>query len=183
MVPDTLRVDCMVGYEASRRRLARLRVLLVSVLVTAIALGEACFGFLRPGVALPCGAVLAVAVYVASVRGVAAWRGVRTGLVAGMLPLLCALGAESMGIVCTPAGCSSLCVPACAVSGCIAAVFIVRRGFAQRAGFGFWVGAGLSATAVGALGCACVSYTGAAALALAMALSLGAGAALTPRVA
>lgn len=180
MVPDQLHAECMDRYEASRRRVARFRVLVVATLITAVALAEAGFGFLRPGVALPCGIVLAVVVYVASVRGLAAWRGARMGLLAGVLPLVSALGSESLGLVCTPAGCSSLCVPACAVSGGLAALWIARSGRSSVARGEYFVAAGLSATAVGALGCACVSYAGAAALALAMLLGIGAGAILTP---
>ena len=181
MVPELMHAECIEGYEASRRRLSRVRVLVVAALVTAIALLEAAFGFLRPGVALPCGAVLSAVVYVASVRGQDAWRGARAGLVAGVLPLLAALTSESLGLVCTPAGCSSLCVPACAVSGSLAAVWIALRGHANGARGEYFAAAGLAATAVGALGCACVSYTGAGALALAMVLALGTGAALAPR--
>ena len=183
MVPDPMHAHYMIGYEASRRSLARWRVLLVAVAVTAIALCEAQLGTLRPGVALPCGAVIAGVVYVASVRGLDAWRGAREGLAAGLLPLVAALGAERMGIMCTPAGCSSLCVPACAASGALAALWIARRGVAAGARGAYFASAGLVATSVGALGCACVSYTGAAALAVAMVLALGAGAALTPRTA
>jgi hypothetical protein len=167
-------------YEASRRALGRLRVLWVLVLVTLVGIGEAYMHWLRPAVTFTCGALLAALVYWASVRGMEAWRGVRTGAIAGVLPLFAALGAESVGMVCTPAGCSSLCVPACAISGCLAAAWIVKRGYG-RARAEFWITAGAAATAVGALGCACVSYTGAFALAVAMLLALGTGAIFAPR--
>ncbi|RYZ67246.1 MAG: hypothetical protein EOP08_03170 [Proteobacteria bacterium] len=173
-----LQAACEARYEAGRRRIARLRATVVVGLVLLVALAEAWLGWLRPPVTLVCGVVLVSVVYAASVRGLEAWRGARLGLVAGLLPLVSSLGAESVGMVCTPAGCSSMCVPACALSGVLAAVWLAQKGRSSSARGELWGVAGVTATAVGALGCACVSYTGAAALALAMAAALGASAAL-----
>lgn len=181
MVLEAFEQQCVERYEASRRARARARALLALAFVTVVGLGESYMQSLRPGVVATCGLMLAALVYWSSVRGEAAWRGVRLGAVAGVLPLVAALGSDSVGVVCTPAGCSSLCVPVCAVSGCLAAAWIVRRGLAQRVGAEFWVSAGAAATVVGAIGCACVSYAGTGALALAMILSIGTGAVLAPR--
>lgn len=176
-----LRRACEQRYEAGRRRLARLRVLFAVTCVTALALVQAWFGLLRPAVAVSCALVLAVLVYIATVRGLEAWRGTRIGAAAGLLPLVSALGAESLGMVCTPAGCSSLCIPACVISGCVAALWIARKARASSVRSETWATAGIAATAVGSLGCACVGYTGAVVLALVIAGALGASAALTGR--
>lgn len=183
MAPEmsALHAACNQRYEASRRTIARARLLGVAVLIAAIVLVEIRLGFLRPEVTFTFGAVLGAVVYAASVRGLDAWRGARLGVIAGVLPLVSALVAESVGLVCTPAGCSSLCVPVCAASGALAALWIARVGRKRGARAEFFAAAGVAATAVGALGCACVSYTGASVLALAMVLTMGTSALLSPR--
>lgn len=125
----------------------------------------------------------AAALGVALVGGVAVlvWRGGllafggAAGLKAGLIPLAFAHAAKSFGHVCTPAGCTTLCVPACATGGVIAGVLVewwARR--SPRPNLTRALGAGV-AFLTGALGCSCVGYAGMAALLAALAASMVAG--------
>lgn len=95
-----------------------------------------------------------------------AWKGqawgmsVPSGLMAGAVPLSLALLAQKIGHVCTPQGCTSLCVPMCAAGGAIAGVVIAaaaRRSPMPLVTLG--CGAALS-LAVGSMGCSCVGASG-----------------------
>jgi hypothetical protein len=126
---------------------------------------------------------VAAALGVALVGGVLVlvWRGGglafggATGLKAGLLPLALAHAAKSFGHVCTPAGCTTLCVPACAAGGVLAGALVewwARR--SSRPTLTRLVGACV-AFLTGALGCSCVGYAGMAALFAALAASMMAG--------
>ncbi len=183
MVPENSMqfAACQARYEAGRRSVSRVRTVAVLLFVALLAALEVWLGAVHVSLLLICGVVLSGVVYGASVRGVDAWRGARLGALAGLLPLAASLGSEQLGMVCTPAGCSSLCVPACVASGVLAALVIAQQGRARRASREFYLSAGITATAMGGLGCACVGYTGALALAAAMFVALGTSAVLAPR--
>lgn len=97
--------------------------------------------------------------------GRAPQKAVLPGIAAGLVPLALALCANHLH-ACS-GGCSSLCVPACALGGVAAGVAVARVGASRRAGLGFWLSASALALCVGAMGCSCVGYAGV--------LGLGAG--------
>ncbi len=81
------------------------------------------------------------------------------GLAAGLVPAVLALCANHVH-VCSPDGCSSWCVPACALGGLVAGGGIGRAGSQRNAGIGFWVSASALTLLTGAMGCACVGHSG-----------------------
>lgn len=170
-------------YEAHRRSTALARAAAVAVLVLALAGLEHVAGLLRQQVVFAAGTALFALVYFSSVQGGVAFRGVRAGLLFGVLPLAAALAAESVGMVCTPAGCSSLCGPVCAVAGVAAALLVARTVRGAQATPKHWLMAGGALVATGALGCACVHYTGVIALTIAVSAALTTVAVLRPRAA
>jgi hypothetical protein len=151
------------AYEASRLRFA-LQVGLPVALVPAVSclLGTPARSALVLGGALVAGMVLL------EWRGGPLARGAMAGLEAGLLPLLFAHGAHLFGHVCTPSGCSTLCVPACTVGGLLAGLTV--EWLARRSPRPFLTrGLGLGgAFLTGALGCSCVGASGVLALALAL---------------
>lgn len=90
-------------------------------------------------------------------------RAVLPGIVAGLVPLGLALCANHVH-GCTIDGCSSLCLPACALGGVVAGLSVASVGNQRRAGVGFWVSASGLALLAGAMGCACVGASGVAGL-------------------
>lgn len=95
-----------------------------------------------------------------------AWRGetwgasVSTGLKGGAIPLGLALLAQRIGHVCTPQGCTSLCVPMC-VAGGVFAGFLIAAAAKRSRSPAITIGAGaVLSTLVGALGCSCVGAGG-----------------------
>jgi hypothetical protein len=153
----------MVAYEASRLRFAATVALPVALLpLTSFFLGTPATS------AALLGAALVVAVALVEWRGGAAARGGINGLKAGLAPLLLAHAAKSFGHVCTPSGCTTLCVPACVAGGAVAGLaveWLARR--SPRPGLTRGLGLGV-AFLTGALGCSCVGASGVAALALAL---------------
>lgn len=90
-------------------------------------------------------------------------RAVLPGISAGLVPLVLALGANYVR-ACGPDGCSTLCVPACALGGAIAGLAVALWGNRRRAGARFWLPASGLALLTGSMGCACVGYSGLAML-------------------
>lgn len=114
--------------------------------------------------------VLGAALYALAVvvlwRGREAARGVLAGIQSGLIPLVLAHAANLYGHVCTPAGCSTLCVPACVLGGVLAGLWVAYS--ARKAGWGAQplVSAGIIAGVAGSLGCACVGMSGIVGLSL-----------------
>jgi len=163
------------AYEASRVRFALGVALPVALLpLTSFLLGTPLLS------AALVGSALVAAVGLSEWRGGAAAFGGVSGLKAGLAPLAFAHAAQAFGHVCTPSGCTTLCVPACAAGGVVAGLaveWLARRG--PRPGLTRGLGLGV-AFLTGALGCSCVGASGMLALALALPMSL-AGARLWPR--
>jgi hypothetical protein len=82
----------------------------------------------------------------------------------GALPLLCAVGAEKMGHVCSPGGCVSLCLPLCALGGSVAGALYGRAVHRLGASLADY-GAGLVLLCgTGSVGCACMGLSSIAAM-------------------
>jgi hypothetical protein len=119
------------------------------------------------------GAALVTALALGVWRGGAVASSSATGFKAGLIPLAFAHGAKAFGHVCTPAGCTTLCVPACAAGGLVAGGLVewwARR--SPRPHLTRALGAGV-AVLTGGLGCACVGYAGLLALLAGLMLSMG----------
>lgn len=126
----------------------------------------------RPASVLWFGAAATAAAALMLWYGRAPQRAVLPGILAGLVPLVLALGANHLH-ACS-GGCSSLCVPACALGGVAAGVAVARIGARQRAGLAFWLSASALTLYVGAMGCSCVGYSGV------LGLGAGYGIGLTP---
>lgn len=125
--------------------------------------------------ALTLGVALAVALFVMVWRGQGLSFAALTGGKAGLVPLVLAHASKSFGHVCTPTGCTTLCVPACALGGVVAGALVEKWARSSRRP---WLtrGAGAAvAVLVGALGCSCVGLGGVVALLVGVAGSLMAG--------
>jgi hypothetical protein len=143
----------------------------VALPVTVLPAVSAVLGTSRTS-ATALGASLVLAVAVLVWRGGLLALGGATGLKAGLVPLAFAHAARSFGHVCTPAGCTSLCVPACASGGLIAGALVewwARRSPQPNLTRG--LGAAV-ALLTGALGCSCVGYAGIFALLGGLTLSM-----------
>ncbi len=168
LIEQQLLTQAMAGYERSRLKnavLAALPGLLLPLIAFAVG------GRLMASVTLGL-AVLASVVWLAW-RGQAWGRSVPGGLAAGVFPLGLALAAQHIGHVCTPQGCTSLCVPMCAAGGVIAGAVVsafARLSPSPRITLGF--GAALS-LAVGAMGCSCVGSAGMLGMAAGLSASTG----------
>ena len=101
--------------------------------------------------------VLAAACPVILWRGSFLERAWLRGLVAGAIPLATVLGSRVFGHVCTPSGCISLCVPACAAGGAVAGLVLSRLAASERHRLASLALASAFAWSVGSLGCCCVS--------------------------
>jgi len=115
------------------------------------------------------GISLAVVLTLSSVvflwRGQELERALRTGLIAGSVPLALALAARPFGHGCEIGGsCYSWCMPACAIGAAIATGIVARAAYGNREVGKFGLAAGLVTVATGTLGCSCVSLGGAALL-------------------
>ena len=100
-------------------------------------------------------------------------KAVFPGIAAGLVPLVFALCANYMH-ACGADGCSTLCVPACALGGGIAGLAVAGVGNKRKAGPWFWVSASSLALLTGAMGCACIGYSGV------IGLGIGFGAGVLP---
>lgn len=100
-------------------------------------------------------------------------KAVLPGIAAGLVPLALALCANHMH-ACSAEGCSSLCVPACALGGFVAGLAVASVGNRRRVGIWFWLSASSLALLTGAMGCACIGYSGV------VGLSIGFGVGVVP---
>lgn len=142
------------AYEFARLRRAALGAMPVLVIVAV----TMCLTH-RPLSALGFGLAAAVFSVAMLWYGREPQRAMLPGVVAGLVPLVLALCASHMHS-CGPNGCTSYCVPACALGGVVAGLAVAGVGHRRRAGVGFWVSAALLAVLTGAMGCSCVGYSG-----------------------
>lgn len=105
-------------------------------------------------------------------------RALVPGVVAGLVPLACALGANQVGHLCLGDRCMMLCLPACTLGGLAAGLIVARAARTQRAGAGFWAAASALALVTGLVGCSCVGTSGALGLLIGFASGAGPGWAL-----
>ncbi len=155
------------AYEIGRaRRAATLSVPLLAFAVVAVCLGA------RPLAACCVGVMLLGVAWFCLWRGQTLGRAVFPGVVAGLVPLALAVGAQSCGHVCTGTQCVSLCIPACTIGGVVAGLLIARSSRHVSSRGAFLAGASAIAILVGSLGCACVGYGGVAGLAVGLAFTL-----------
>jgi hypothetical protein len=163
---DILRARARTAYERSRLRFALTLAPAAAVLpITSMALGTP-----APS-AMILGTLLVLLLVATTWRGGALARGGFSGLKVGLLPLALAHAAKLYGHVCTPEGCTTLCVPACASGGVAAGLlleWLARRSEQPNVVRG--VGA-VSCLLTGALGCSCVGASGLLALVAALAVS------------
>ncbi|MEN9578315.1 MAG: hypothetical protein RJA70_1324 [Pseudomonadota bacterium] len=97
-------------------------------------------------------------------------KAVLPGIAAGLVPLVLALCANHMQ-ACGGDGCSSLCLPACALGGVVAGLAVASVGNQRKAGALFWVSASALALLTGAMGCTCAGSSGV----LGLGVAFGAG--------
>jgi hypothetical protein len=95
-------------------------------------------------------------------------KAVLPGVAAGLIPLALALCANQFHS-CGPGGCSSLCMPACALGGVVAGLGVASVGNRRKAGVWFWLSASSLALLTGAMGCVCVGYSGVVGLGMGLA--------------
>jgi hypothetical protein len=175
MTDAQLLAASQAAYERGRWQLAAL----AGALVAALPALSTALGTNLPTAVLVGGAlIIAVAVLVqrGGVPAISAYR----GLVAGLIPLALAHLARTGGHICTPGGCTSWCVPACAAGG-IAAGLLLE--WSARRTPSPWTARGLGAgicVLTGALGCSCAGRAGIAGLILALGITLTAGAVIAP---
>lgn len=142
------------AYEVGRLR----RALLGMTPVLAIVVVAACVTH-RPV------STLGFGLATLSIGGAMLWYGrdpqkaVLPGIAAGLVPLVLALCANHLH-VCSPEGCSTLCLPACALGGVVAGLAVAGVGNQRRAGPWFWGSASALSLLTGAMGCACLGYSG-----------------------
>lgn len=153
------------AYELSRLRRALLGVAPVLVIVAV----AACVAH-RPVSALWFGLATVTVGAVMLWYGRDPQKAVLPGIAAGLVPLVFALCANHMH-TCGPEGCSSLCLPACALGGVVAGLAVASVGNRRKAGPWFWGSASVLALLTGAMGCACIGYSGV----LGLAVGFGAG--------
>jgi hypothetical protein len=155
-----VRRQLRVAYELGRLRRALLGVVPVVVIV-AIA---TCFAH-RPSSTLWFGFATAVVGAGMLWYGRDPQKAVLPGIAAGLVPLVFALCANHVHS-CGPDGCTTLCVPACAVGGVVAGIAVAAVGNQRRAGVAFWLTGSALALLTGAMGCACIGYSGVVGLGL-----------------
>lgn len=156
------------AYELARVRAALLGVAPVMV----IAIAATCVAH-RPSSTLGFGLAAVLVGAVMLWYGRDAQKAVLPGIAAGLVPLVLALCANYVH-VCGPDGCSTLCMPACAMGGGVAGLVVATVGNRRKMGLWYWVCASSLALLTGAMGCACMGYSGV------MGLALGFGAGIVP---
>lgn len=154
--PDSrLLARAMARYERSRFTSATIAAL-PSLLLPLVAFVVG--GRLLPSIGL--GLAVWALVVVLAWRGEAWGASVSTGLKGGAIPLALALLAQRIGHVCTPQGCTSLCVPMCAAGGILAG-FVITAAARRSPSPAITIGSGaVLSTLVGSLGCSCVGAGG-----------------------
>lgn len=144
-----------LAYERGRKRWALLTAAPLLLLpLASYFLGD------RLGSSVALGALLVTGGAVLLWRGGELSQGLSAGLRAGLLPLGLAHAANLYGHICTPAGCTSLCVPACALGGVAAGVLVARAAARSNHSMTVLVSGAAVAVAIGALGCACIGFSG-----------------------
>lgn len=113
----------------------------------------------RPGSAVLFGGVLFLLGSFLLWRGQALHRAVLPGLLAGIIPLTCALVANR-GHLCIGGHCSTYCLPACIAGGVLAGLVISFVAHRRGMGWQFWAGASGISLLTGAMGCSCIGYSG-----------------------
>ena len=106
------------------------------------------------------GSALVICAIVFLWRGQGFGRSVPIGLRFGLIPLGLAHLTRVYGHVCTPSGCTSLCIPACTAGGIIAGALVAhaaRKSISPK--LTLFAASGV-AFLTGALGCACVGFGG-----------------------
>ncbi len=159
------------AYETSRVKLG----LGVSLVVALVPMASLSLGGQAVSTAL-LGTFLVASVGTMVWRGGVAALSAMSGVKAGLVPLLFAHAANLYGHVCIPGqGCSTLCVPACAVGGLLAGLLVER--VARKSARPNWarIAGATVAFVTGALGCACVGSSGLVGLLAGMAATLVAG--------
>lgn len=167
MTPDQLFAKATRAYERGRWRWAALSALPMAVIpIASFAIGQRLLSSVGLGLVL-----LVLSAYLLW-RGQAPARGLVAGLKAGLVPLALSHGANLYGHICTASGCTSLCVPACALGGVVAGGIVAwsARSAARPNQVLAWGAA--TACLVGAFGCACVGFGGMAGMVLGTALTL-----------
>jgi hypothetical protein len=142
------------AYELGRLRRALLGVAPVLVIVAV----AACVAH-RPASTLSFGIVTVTLGAAMLWFGREPQKAVLPGIAAGLVPLVFALCANQVH-VCGADGCSTLCLPACALGGAVAGLAVASVGNQRKAGPWFWVSASALALFTGAMGCACIGYSG-----------------------
>ena len=173
MAPDALFEVALHRYERSRLWWAAL----TASPVLAIPLASFAVGHRLVSTALLAVALVAVAVG-ALFSGRHFKQGLTAGLIGGLVPLVLAHAANLYGHLCTPTGCSTLCVPACSIGGIAAGLVVVlaaRRAKTSHAAWLTLASGGLTACLVGAFGCSCVGWSGLLSMIAAATVTMGAG--------
>lgn len=167
MTPDDVFKTATAAYERGRLRWAALSVLPLAI----VPLGSYAVGQ-RLGSSIFLGAALLGAGVVMLWRGQEWARGLSTGLKAGVVPLALSHAAALYGHVCTPSGCTSLCVPACALGGVVAGLIVAVAAARSVAPLKVLAAGGATACLVGAFGCSCVGLGGIAGMMLGTAFAI-----------
>lgn len=167
---DSLERRARVRYELGRAA----RSVLGFAPALVVVLAAAGFGR-RPGSAVVFGGVLFVLGAFLLWRGKTLHKAVLPGLLAGLIPLTCALVANR-GHLCIGGHCSTWCLPACITGGVVAGLAISYLAHKRGMDWRFWAGASGISLLTGAMGCSCIGYSGVFGLAagyLAGALPIG----------
>jgi len=161
MTPEQIFDSATAAYERGRLKWAVISALPMAVIpLASFAVGQ------RLGSSMALGAVLLIACAVMLWRGQALSVGLSAGLKAGLVPLVLSHAANLYGHVCTPAGCTSLCVPACALGGVTAGVIVALAAARSVAPLKVLGAGAATACLVGAFGCSCVGFSGVAGMLL-----------------
>ncbi|MFO7178502.1 MAG: hypothetical protein DIU78_007390 [Pseudomonadota bacterium] len=142
------------AYELGRVRLSLVGILPV-LLIAAVAAALA----IRPASTLVFGGVTVLLGAALLWYGRDPQKAVLPGVAAGLAPLALSLCASRVH-ACGASGCGTLCVPACALGGVVAALALARVVARRGAGFWFFGSASALCLLTGAMGCACLGYSG-----------------------
>ena len=154
------RNELMRVRQRARRayELARVRFALVGIVPIAIVVCVA-LGFARnPSSSIAFGACATLLGFAMVWHGRGLERRVFLGLAAGLTPLVFALWANQVHM-CGAHGCTSLCLPACALGGVVSGLTISAF-VSPKKPMSHWISASALALLVGAMGCACMGYSG-----------------------
>ena len=114
------------------------------------------------------GVIVLSSVALFSYRGGPAGKSALSAVMLGSLPIVLALSSLSLHQACSHHGCSSYCVPACALGGVIAGVIAGRVGARSPRPFLSIVSLLWLIGLTGSIGCSCVGKSGMLALALSL---------------